>query len=964
MDFDAFVSRGATGAPAEPVAIVGVGALYPGGRGTDGYWRLMTETALRCGCADAEDDPAGDPHWNRCGRPTSPAGSGPAWGLADVEVDLARFGVPPAQARSMARLQLLMLEAARQCLADAGHPDRGPGTRPDEWGDRTDVVVGTCFGLDRQHANALRIEAMRYVRDLEQTAAGSRSAELRESAAAAAVELRALLLDRIGCSSHDRIGEMASTIPARIAAAFKLRGRTLALEAAEATSLLGVAHAMDNLRGGGSDAVLVVAGQRRESRHLARSLAAKGLFVPGSHPFAAGRNGSTLGEGVGALLLKRLSSAERDGDRIYATVLDCSLRHDARPGVFRHSVSVRHRQELAADSYRAAAVPLDSVGFIECAGPGGGDGADPELVALGELFGHCRPGSVALGDVRDRLGHTLANAGVASITKVALALHRGQIPPQWTPGDSRRADLAGTPVRLARGVDSWPAPPGAGRRRAAVLGSSFTGTLCHLVLEEYPASPANGRWRSVTVREPAAIAVVGMAGRFAGSPDAAAFWDTNRSGRDRLGALPDTVLDRDLYYSPGELSLIRSYTDQGGHLPVPDGPPAGLRIIPRRYAGMDAAQRIALAVAGELLAPCGPGGPPGRGLVAVGSTLTRSRERRIDAELSLPDLEAAVADVAALAHVGRTETAALLDTVRQRFRRPEDDSFPSSVDGCLASGIAAVIANEYRLGAVPVAVEAACASSLAALDVAVAALRSGAADYAIAGGVELPCNARDLVLCSALGLLSHTKITPFDAAADGFTPGDGCALFLLRRCEDARRDGDRILGLIRGIGAANDAKSVVAPDVEGQVRAMRAAFGQVDFGPSAVDYLEAHGTGTRVGDRVEITATAQVYGAADRCRPLRIGSAKSFVGHTFAAAGGAGLLRALQAIRERTVPATANLCTVDPALELAAIPAAVPTAPSPWVVEPGCPRRAGVSSFGTGGINYHVLVEEWLDGLR
>ena len=962
MDLDALVSPTGAAAPAEPVAIVGLAALYPGARGVDGYWRLLTETALRCGCSD--DDPPGDPDWNRCGRPT-PAGSAPPSGLADVEVDLARFGVPPAQARSMARLQLLMLEAARQCLADAGHPDRGPGSRPDEWGDRTDVVVGTCFGLDRQHANALRIEAMRYVRELEEAAAGSRSADLRDAAAAAAAELRSLLLDRLGCSSHDRIGEMASTIPARIAAAFTLRGRTLALEAAEATSLLGIAHAMDNLRGGASDAVLVVAGQRRESRHLARSLAAKGLFVPGSHPFAGGGDGFTLGEGVGALLLKRLSSAQRDGDRIYATILDCSLRHDARPGVFRRSGSVPHRQELAAASFRSAAVPLDSVGFIECAGPGGGNGADPELAALGELFGGCRPGSVALGNVRDRLGHTLANAGVASVTKVALALYHRQIPPHWTPTDSEPAGLAGSPFRLAHTVERWPAPPGAGPRRAVALGSSFTGTLGHLVLEEHVTAPANGRHRPATVvDEPAAVAVVGMAGRFAGSPDAAAFWDTNRSGRDRLGALPDTVLDRDLYYAPGEISLIRSYTDQGGHLPVPDGPPAGLRITPRRYAGMDAAQRIALAVAGELLAPPGLGVLSGRGLVAVGSTLTLSRERRIDAERSLPDLETAVAEVAALAHVGRARTAALLDTVRQRFRRPEDDSFPSSLDGCLASGIAALIANEYRLAAVPVAVEAACASSLAALDIAVAALRSGSADYAIAGGVELPCNPRDLVLCSALGLLSHTKITPFDAAADGFTPGDGCALFLLRRYEDARRDGAEILGLVRGIGAANDAKSVVAPDVEGQVRAMRAAFGQVEFGPAEVDYLEAHGTGTRVGDRIEMAATARVYAAADRPRPLRIGSTKSLVGHTFAAAGGAGLLRALQAIGHRTVPATANLRTVDPALELAGIPATVPTEPSPWPVEPGRPRRAGVSSFGTGGINYHVLVEEFLDGQR
>ena len=272
--------------------------------------------------------------------------------------------------------------------------------------------------------------------------------------------------------------------------------------------------------------------------------------------------------------------------------------------------------------------------------------------------------------------------------------------------------------------------------------------------------------------------------------------------------------------------------------------------------------------------------------------------------------------------------------------------------------MAAVIAHEYGLAAVPVAVEAACASSLAAIDLAVEALRTGAVDFAIAGGVELPCNTRDLVLCSALGLLSHSTITPFDLAADGFTPGDGCGLFLLRRLSDSVRDGDEILGVLRAVGAANDVKSLIAPDAEGQARAIRRAFDQVEFGPDTVGYLEAHGTGTTVGDRVEIDATAKVYGTAGRHTPLGIGTAKSVFGHTFAAAGSAGLLSALYAVRTGTQPPVASLRTINPALDLAAIPARIADRALAWDAPPGQPRRAGVNSFGTGGINYHLLVEE------
>jgi acyl transferase domain-containing protein len=221
-----------------------------------------------------------------------------------------------------------------------------------------------------------------------------------------------------------------------------------------------------------------------------------------------------------------------------------------------------------------------------------------------------------------------------------------------------------------------------------------------------------------------------------------------------------------------------------------------------------------------------------------------------------------------------------------------------------------------------------------------------------------------MILCSALGLLSHDKITPFDTAADGFTPGDGCSLFLLKRYSDARRDGDPVFGLLRGIGASNDAKSLIAPDVDGQTRAIRRAFEQVDFDPAEVGYLEAHGTGTRVGDRVEIAAAARVYASPARRRPLEVGSAKSFFGHTFAAAGGAGLLRALRAVAAGTFPPNTNLRTVNPELELGRIPARISTDAAPWEEAPGRPRRAGVSSFGTGGINYHLLIEEHMDGSR
>ncbi|MEV6276617.1 polyketide synthase [Nocardia sp. NPDC051832] len=895
----------------EPIAIVAMSALYPGACGLEQFWRLL-----------ATDEPA-------------PAPSS----LDDLPIDVAAFRIPPVQRGSMSRMQVLMLEAARQCLADAGYPDRALPS------DRTDVVVGTCFGLDRQYANALRIESTRYVRELERAAATDQDDRVRRAADRLTQELRSRLAQRLGVSRHDRVGEMASTIPARIATTFQLLGRTIALESADATSFVALEAAITNLRAGTCDAVLVVTGQRREGPLNEAALAAKGLTT--------GPDGSfTLSDGVSAVLLKCQSRAVADGDRVYASILDCSLRQESHRGAFRYSTTAEERYLLAEQCHLVSGVDPAAVRYVENVGPGIAAVGAADAKGIGRLLGDAAPASVAFGSAIDELGHTFANAGLAGVAKAALALHHRTIPAQ-------RDGDAGVPDP-GSGSGSWPVERESGHRYAAVSGSGLGGMLSYLLLQDHTAPKTETAVRPRPPARTEPIAIVGFGGAFAGSADAASFWDNSRFGRGGIGPVPGTVLDRDLYFAPGEITLTHSYSEIGAAIPIPNRPPAALRIPPRRYAAMDPAHRIALSVAGETLARYGSTAALGgrRGVVAIGSTLCLATERQRAGERSFHELESAAADCEAFAALPAAARTRILERARHAYAPDIDPLVPADLDGWLASGVAGVIASEFQLGAVPMAVESACASALAAIELSVSALRMGRVDFALTGGVELACTPRDLVLCSALGLLSHTRITPFDAAADGFSPGDGCALFLLKRLSDARRDGDEIFGLIRGVGAANDAKSLIAPDVDGQIRAMRAAFAQVDYEPAAVDYLEAHGTGTRVGDRVEIAAAAGVYAAAQRARPLVIGSVKALIGHTFAAAGGAGLLHALQAMRGGVFPYNAYLNTINPELPLQEIPAVLPRAAAPWPAEPGIPRRAGVSSFGTGGINYHLLLEE------
>ena len=928
----------------ERVAVIGIATLTPRATGPEEYWNLVRDAGA--GEADA-------------GSPALGA-TGPArWTPDTPEIDVARFGIPPVQAGSLARLQVLMLDAAARCLADAGAERGGPD-------DRTDVVVGTCFGLDRQYANALRIAGSAYAREVERAVLGLGRPEVAENAGQAAEELRDLLRLRFGAAPHDRVGEMASTIPARIAGALKLRGRTLAVESADATSFVALDRALGSLRAGLAERALVVTGQRCESGLFETLLRAKGAET-GSD--AAGEG---LSEAVGALLLKPVATAVQDGDRIYAVLGDCRVRHHGAPAGSGHETGAARHSELfraLADGAGDGDGNRGGVQYVERATGATGPAETAELHALHGVFAEEPGHAPRIGSVRERVGRTFAHAGLAAVTTVALALYHRTLPAHHEPGSA--------PVPTA----PWERPRDGSPRRAVVSGASLTGTLAALVVEEYvppkppvpetpaPETPApETPWRQAPPARPASpaprepVAVVAYGGRFADATDADTYWQAMLTGEDRLRPVPEDRLDRELHFAPGELRLTHSYTELGGYASVPEEPPPGVTLSPERWAAADPAQRMLLAVSGELFARRGPDAPrlTGRGLISVGSNLGLTADRQAYVAGALRELEEVVEEVTALKGLTEAELTGVLETAGRAWRpggAPEPTG--AALDGALASGTAALLAEVYELDAVPVAVEAACASSLAALDTALTALRDGSADYALAGGVELPCSARDMVLCSALGLLSHSRITPFDSAADGFTPGDGAALFLLKRRSDAERDGDEIVALLTGSGASNDVKSLIAPDAHGQERAMRQAFAQVGHAPQEVDYVEAHGTGTKVGDRVEIAATGHVYGGPERDRPLEIGSAKGFVGHTFAAAGSAGLLRTLLALRHAVLPPNANLRAPNPALELESVPAVLGRTPRPWPSTPRRPRRAAVSSFGTGGINYHLLVEEY-----
>jgi 3-oxoacyl-(acyl-carrier-protein) synthase/3-hydroxymyristoyl/3-hydroxydecanoyl-(acyl carrier protein) dehydratase/1-acyl-sn-glycerol-3-phosphate acyltransferase len=265
------------------------------------------------------------------------------------------------------------------------------------------------------------------------------------------------------------------------------------------------------------------------------------------------------------------------------------------------------------------------------------------------------------------------------------------------------------------------------------------------------------------------------------------------------------------------------------------------------------------------------------------------------------------------------------------------------------------LAQALGLGGVAFALDAACASSIYAIKLACDFLHDGRADLMLAGAVN---RADDLFIhqgFTALGALSPSgRSRPFHAEADGLIPAEGAALVALRRLEDARRDGDHILGVIRGIGLGNDGRGrgLLVPSQEGQVRALRAAYAAAELSPSDVSLVECHATGTSVGDAVEIRALAEL--CTGRSEPLPIGSLKANLGHLITGAGAAGLLKVLGAFRAGVRPPTPSLDKITPILD--GTPLRILCAAEPW--NDPFPRRAAVSAFGFGGNNAHLIVEE------
>jgi len=462
------------------------------------------------------------------------------------------------------------------------------------------------------------------------------------------------------------------------------------------------------------------------------------------------------------------------------------------------------------------------------------------------------------------------------------------------------------------------------------------------------------------------VAIIGMGCIFPKSSNLKEYWHLLFNGVDAIEDIPDdTHWKLKDYFDQDPAALDHIYCKRGGFLPPITFDPLDYGIPPNNIEATDTSQLLGLEVARMALEDAGyPMNHPvleqKKVNVILGVTGTQELVIPLGARLGHPIWKKALED----SGITGDKKEEIIQRIQGDYVQWQENSFP----GLLGNVVAGRIANRLNLSGTNTVTDAACASSLSALHIAVMELISHKCDMSITGGVDT-LNDVFMHMCFAkTGVLSHTSdAKPFSKDADGTVLGEGIGMLILKRLEDAQKDNDKIYAVIKGIGTSSDGRTsaVYAPDSKGQLKALNEAYHEAEIDPSTVELIEAHGTGTRVGDKVEFYALKDCFEPTSKKNQTAISSVKSMIGHTKAAAGAAGIIKTALCLYNKVLPPTLKALEPDPELDINNSSFYLNPESKPWVsksplISSGHPRRSGVSAFGFGGSNFHVILEEYI----
>ncbi len=910
---------------AEPIAIVGAGGVFPDAPTPARFWENLI--ARRCA---AREVPAGrwaispDSAFDPAKGAVDKIYSKKACFVSDFVFDPAGLSLDAEWARSLDPAFHLALHAAREALSQA---KLGAGDRA-----RMGVVMGQL------------------VLPTDGAAAWSRELLLP------AFERGALGLPPTRASSRvNPANRFVAGLPGGVLAkAFGLGGGSWTLDAACASSLYAFKFAMEELRAGRADAMLAGGMARPQSLYTQMGFSQLRALSPSGvpSPFDAAADGLVVGEGAGLFVLKRLSDAQRDGDRIRGVFLGGGLSNDVGGSLLAPNTVGQLRAMRAA--YQESGLSPSQIDFVECHATGTPTGDPIEVASLKALWGErgWRPGQCALGSVKSNIGHLLTAAGSAGLMKVLLAFENETLPPNANFKNANpNAGLSGSAFRIQAEAAPWTRRDAKTPRRAALSAFGFGGINAHIIIEEAPERRKASSRNSPAVRRSAPssvpVAIVGMDARFGVLSNLRSYQEAVLGG-----------LEQESSYAPDRWwDVDASAGFKGRFLREVGSDAAAFRIPPKELEEMLPQQLLALQSAAAAISDARLS-EEGRDRVGVFLGVA------FDLAVTQYDLRWCLessADGWARAKGWSLSAAERVSWLASLREAAGPALTANRVMGGLASVAASRVAREFRLGGPSFTVSAEENSGLKALEAAVRALQCGEVDAALAAAVDVAGEARALAGAHALKPFSAAgRPWPFDAAADGATSGEGAAALVLKRLDDALRDGDRVYAIIKGMGAASGGGAdAVVPTPEACVEALRRAYDDAKVDPSTVGLLECHASGDAGEDGCEAVALVDFFGTAEAELPVALSSSKSVIGHAGAAAGLAGLVKAALSLYQEILPPGPSLLHPIAPLSAARKRFHSPRRASYWLRNRADgPRRAGVTSLGVDGGCVHAVLEQ------
>ena len=760
--------------------------------------------------------------------------------------------------------------------------------------------------------------------------------------------------------------ELSSLAAAKlISRGFGLTGPFLVVDAACASSLQALALAAAALQQGRIDMAIVGGASYCKSDTLVLFSHAQSLSARGSRPFAADADGLILAEGYVSLVLKTCDRALADGDKILAVIRGIGMSTDGRGKSL--WAPRKEGQILAIQRAYEPAVDVARLQYLEAHATSTQIGDATELQALAEALGQRLPPGhkIPIGSVKANVGHTLEAAGLTGLVKTVLAMRHQVIPPAINcPRLNPEIDWTRAPFFVPTSDLAWPKPTDGFPRRAAVNSFGIGGLNVHVVLDEHLESPARptsadgsgGKAHRPDGSDRDAVAIVGVGCLLPGARTVAAFWDLLSQGRDAKGPLPagrwnpaagvDCRTGKSFEENSPRGGFITDYAYDWRRHVVP--PKQVEQANPLQFMLLDATEQ-ALHDAGYDHRPL----DRNRVGVVVGSMFGDEFSQQLNMALRLPQFRRTMSELL----IGHGFPAGDIERVADRFEKLLIERMPALVDetgSFTSSTLASRITKSFDLFGGGLALDAGEAAGLAALAASVDLLRSGSCDMIVCAAGDRNMGLLVYEAEALRGRLAQGQThSPFDAQSGGSLPGEGVGVVLLKRLADARRDGDPIRGIVRGVGAASGDDLYQATRL-----AMRRALRDATVEPQQVAALEMTSAGTPAAEERQAAAVEETYCCGPRANPLRLGSLANQIGNTRAASGMAALIKSTLAIEHGEMPAEVGLeqaasWIADKPKQITASGRRTPLLPD----NTGGPLVAAVTASTDDCLAYHVILE-------